>query len=225
MNNYQDTVNKVVGNLLPNILESKSLHQLALETKLSYVTVHKIIPTLIKKGIIKVEKKGKAHLISIDLEQAPVDDLSSAMVYQRGLILKKYPKLILLLRDLEEALADKFYTLLFFGSKIKGTAKSSSDFDLFFIIPKREEIEDYHKTINKVLRLHTIKLDINIAAIDEFMEMLNQKYTVGRAVFQKNLVLFGTEQYYALVKKYVRTSGYWTSKEVIQGMGFKTCLA
>lgn len=208
MNNYKDTANKIVGNLLPDILESKSLHQLALETKLSYVTVHKLVPTLIKKGTVKVEKKGKANLISINLEQASVDDLSSAMIYQKSLILQKHPKLILLLRDLEEDLADKFYTLLFFGSKIKGTAKSSSDFDLFFIIPKREELEDYHKTINKILRLHTIKVDINIAAIDEFMEMLNQKYTVGRAVFQKNIVLFGTEQYYAMVKKYVRTSGY-----------------
>lgn len=209
MKNYQDTENSILGYLLRNPLESKSLHQIAIDTKLSYVTVHKLIPYLVKRKLIKLEKKGKANLILIDFEDAGVEKLSSAMLYEKSKFLSKYPPLILLTRDLEEALAGNFYILLLFGSYAKGEAKKDSDIDLFFIIPRRQEIEFYQEKINKVLKLypHT-KKDVKIVSTEDFKEMLNQKYTVGRSVFQQGIVLFGAEHYYAMVKNYVRTKGY-----------------
>ena len=60
---YKDTENKILGNLLRQPLKSKSLHQIALDTKLTYVTVHKIIPILLKRKIIKLEKKERQILL------------------------------------------------------------------------------------------------------------------------------------------------------------------
>ena len=53
---HQDTENKIIGNLLRKPLESKSMHQLAKETTLSYITVHTIVPTLVKRKIVNLEK-------------------------------------------------------------------------------------------------------------------------------------------------------------------------
>jgi len=209
MKNYKDTENKILGNLLRQPLKSKSLHQIALDTKLSYVTVHKIIPHLIKRKLIKQEKKGNANLISVDFEHARLEDLSSAILFERTELIKKYPQIALLARDIEEALTSKFYILLLFGSYAREKPKKKSDMDILFIMPYRRDIELYKEKINKALRLHPgVKRDFNKVDTKDFMDMLNQKYTVGRAVFEHGIVLFGTEHYYSMVKAYVRTKGY-----------------
>ena len=77
MKNYKDTENRILGDLLRRPLISKSLRQIALDTKLMYVTVHKIVPILLKRNTVKQEKKGKANLISIDFEYAKLEDISS----------------------------------------------------------------------------------------------------------------------------------------------------
>lgn len=209
MKNYEDTENKILGNLLRNPLESKSLHQIAIETMLSYVTVHKLMPYLIKRKSVIQEKKGKANLISIDFEHATLEKLSSAALFERNCLMKKYPRLNLIIREIEEALAGEFYILLLFGSYAKENPRKESDIDFLFIIPCKKDIEIYKEKINKSLRLyHEVKKDFNIVSTDDFMDMLNEKYTVGRSVFQHGIVLFGAEHYYSMVKKYVRTKGY-----------------
>lgn len=206
---YQDTENKILGNLLRTPLKSKSMHQIAIDTKLSYVTVHKLIPNLVKKKILKLKTRGKANLISIDFEHAKLEKLSSSILYEKNIFLKKYPQLTLFSRDIEQILTGKFYILILFGSYAKEKPKKQSDLDFLFIIPYRKDIDIYREKINKTLRLFPkIKKDFNIISTKDFIDMLNQKYTVGRSAFQHGIVLFGTEPYYAMVKEYVRTKGY-----------------
>ncbi len=206
---HQDTENRIIGNLLRKPLESKSMHQLAAETELSYITVHKIVPALVKRKIVQLERKGKAHLISIDFEHAPIEKLSSAMLHQRADFLKKHLSLSILATELEEALAEKYYSLLLFGSYAQEKERKDSDVDLLFIIPSSEKREEYSTKINRVLKLHPQPpIDGKIVSTRDFIEMLNQKYTIGRSVFGEGIVLFGTEQYYAMVKEHVRTKGY-----------------
>ncbi len=209
MKNYQDTENTILGYLLRNPLESRSMHQIAEGTKLSYVTVHKLIPCLLNRKLIKLEEKGKAYLTSINFEDATVEKLSSAMLFEKSKFLMQHPSLILLTREIEEALQGNFYILLLFGSYAKEKSKIDSDIDFFFIIPYRKDIEIYQEKINKVLKLYPkIKKDFKLVSAEDFKAMLDQKYTVGRSVFQHGIVLFGVEHYYSMVKNYVRTKGY-----------------
>ena len=209
MKSYEDTENKIIGTLLRMPLERRSLLQIAVDTKLSYVTVHKLIPFLVRKKLITLEKKGKASLVSIDFEHAKLEKLSSAALYEKNILLKKYRQLAFLVKEIEEGLSGKFYSLILFGSYAKEKSKKQSDIDLLFIVPKREDIEIYKEKINKSLKVYpTIKKDVKLASTADFMDMLDQKYTVGREAFQSGLVLFGIEHYYAMVKTYVRTRGY-----------------
>ena len=208
MKAYKDTENKILGNLLRQPLKSKSLHQIALDTKLTYVTVYKIIPILLKRKLIKLEKKGKANLITIDFENAKLDDLSSAILSEKVKLMKRYPRIAILIKDIEEALVGKFYILLLFGSYAKEKEKKDSDVDFLFIISDRKDTEAYKEKINKALKLSTLKKDFNIVTTDDFIDMLNQKYSVGREAFERGIVLFGTEPYYAMVKEHARKRGY-----------------
>src|SRR3989344_3863731 len=120
-----------------------------------YVTVHKTIPVLLERKLIKLEKKGKANLISVDFENAKIGDLSSAILPEKDTLMKKYPQIALLIKDIEGALSGKLYILLLFGSYAKEIPRQSrvslsnskefdkkeSDVDLLFIISDRRDIE------------------------------------------------------------------------------------
>ncbi|MBI4453249.1 nucleotidyltransferase domain-containing protein [Candidatus Woesearchaeota archaeon] len=205
---YEDTENKILGNLLRTPLESKSMHQIASETSLSYVTVFKIIPILLKKELIKLEKKGMSSLISVNLEKADISKLSSAVLYEKRQFLRKHLDIYVLLNNITEKLADELYVLVLFGSYAKGTNKESSDIDLLFIVSKKENTNRFKEKINKVFGLFPQKIDYNVVVTESYMAMLNEKYTVGWELFRHGLVLFGAEQYYSMVKEYVRTKGY-----------------
>src|SRR3989338_9247737 len=118
MNNktYLDTENKIIGNLLLSPLENKSVLQIVKETGLSYVTAHKIIPILAKTKLIRIKRQGKANLVSIDFEHAGTDRLSAAMLQEKNVFLLKHKYLYLISKDIEDALAGMFYTLILFGS-------------------------------------------------------------------------------------------------------------
>ena len=173
MKNYKDTENRILGNLLRRPLENKSLHQIALDTKLSYVTVHKIMPNLIKRKLVKQEKKGKANLVSVDFENAKLDDLSSAILHEKSQLLKKYPQNAVLIKEIEEVLARKLYILILFGSYAKEIPKKESDFDLLFIVSHKEDIEGYKEKINKASKLSSVKTDFKIITVKDFIEVVN----------------------------------------------------
>ena len=123
---------------------------------------------------------------------------------------------MLLSQEIEEALSGRFYILILFGSYAKGEAQKDSDIDFLFIVPAKEKIEECLDKINKSLALYPkIRKDFKIVLMDDFTDMLGQKYTVGRSAFQQGIVLFGVEPYYSLVKKYARTKGYWASKKTL----------
>ena len=122
--------------------------------------------------------------------------------------MKKYPQIAILIKDIEEALSGKLYILLLFGSYAKEKEKKDSDVDLIFIVSNRTDIEDYKEKINKALKLSTLKKDFNLFTTNDFIDMLNQKYTVGREAFEQGIVLFGTEPYYSMVKEHARKRGY-----------------
>src|SRR3989338_2125426 len=112
MENYQDTEDKILGTLLRQPLENKSLRQIAIDTELSYVTVHKVAPRLLKRQLLQLLKKGKASLVSIDFEHADLDSLSSAMLYKKNIFLRKHPQLMFLVSEIEETLTGMIYSLL-----------------------------------------------------------------------------------------------------------------
>ena len=200
----ENTENKILGNLLVTPVINKSLLKISSETGLSYVTVHKTVPALLKQKLVKQETKGHSNLISIDFENSSLGRLSSAIALEKFRIFNQYPLLELISNDIEEVLADFFYSLILFGSFVNGSPSKDSDVDLLLIIPERKVRDIYAKKINSLH--HSIKKDIIIISSQDFNEMLEQKNTVGRAAFNAGIVLFGADHYYSLVKKYVRSN-------------------
>lgn len=199
--------NKCIGKLLRTPLESFSMNNLSKLTNISYVTMFNMVPVLEKKEIIKTEKKGKSTLININLEEADINTLSKAMINEREIFLKKNIEISILCDDINKNLENRFYSLMLFGSYAKGINKQNPDIDILFIIPDNENEEEYKKEIDKALKMHK-KVNYILVKTNDFKEMLNIKNTVGREAFRNNIILFGVETYYMMVKNYVRNKGY-----------------
>ncbi len=198
---------KMIGALLKQPLESRTLRQAALEAGITYATAHKNLTRLLETGMVRERRKGKARLISVDFEHAPTDALCTAAIHVREAFKRHHPNIAVLANDLERALAGRFYTLILFGSRALDNEEQDSDVDLIIITPSRKLSEDYDATINKTLELSPLEADVKVVTTNDFEEMLNQKYSVGREAFENGIVLFGVEQYYATVKRHAQTKG------------------
>lgn len=174
---------------------------------MTYATAHKRLPRLIKKDVVQERRKGQAHLISIDFEHAPTQALCAAAIHNKESFERRHPDLAVMAGDLEQALAGRFYILVLFGSRASGKEKQDSDVDLLLITPSRTMSEEYEATVNKTLELSPLEADVKVVTADDFEEMLNQRHSVGREAFENGIVLFGAEQYYAMVKRHAQTKG------------------
>ncbi len=210
MNNTTElTEIRILGKLLRNPAKSMSMNALAKVAGLSYVTVFNSISRMKKKQLINAEKKGKATLVSADLENAAIAKLSQAMIYERESFLTKEPAVKIIFSDIDHNLKERFFMAILFGSYAAEKQKDDSDIDMLFIVHDIKEINYFKEKIAKALRLHpNKKIDFNVVSISDFIEMLNQKYSVAREALNCSVVLFGAEQYYSLVKEYVRSKGY-----------------
>ncbi|MGM5485303.1 MAG: nucleotidyltransferase domain-containing protein [Nanobdellota archaeon] len=203
MNNKKDMI---LGSLIRQPLESKSMRQISIDTGLTYVTVHKTIPEI--KGELDIKEKGKSRLIRIDLENAEMDSLSSAALYEKTRFLKKYPKIRIVVDEIIENLAGNLYSLILFGSSVDEDHRKDSDIDLLFIVPDRNYFSDFTKMINKAISVSPLTVDFKLITPEDFIAMLNEKYSMGREAFENGMPIFGNEAYYSMVKDHAGKKGY-----------------
>ncbi len=89
--------------------------------------------------------------------------------------------------------------MLLFGSYAKKTQSKESDIDLMFIAPDSDE--KFESKIRNIARIIPLKLHINVFKESEFKAMKNSKIlTVGQEVINSNIILYGIENYYELIK-------------------------
>lgn len=197
---------KLLEILMKTPFEAYSINYLAKRINLAYPHVYESIMRLEKAGIIIIEKKGKSNLCKIRFNNPEV--LAAAALINLERFLKNHPNIKNLTNQLKEALSDELYILLLFGSYAKGTAKKTSDIDLFFIIKDKNKIEQFKNKIISVISKLNYKVEFEVSTIDWFCKMLNDKTTVGREVFKNNRVLHDAESYFQLVKEYDKRYGY-----------------
>ena len=94
-----------------------------------------------------------------------------------------------------------FLIVLIFGSYIKGTKTDKSDIDLCII--SDDKIKS-NKLIEK-LSLLPFNIEIQNFTVEEFEAMLKIKENnVGKEIIKNNILLFGIENYYNLISKWMK---------------------
>lgn len=185
----------IIKILLENKTKELNINQISKLIKMDYKNVHNIIQRLNKNNLLKLTPFGKSFKVEIINKIHPI--IFEAEYSRREEILKN--KNISLLLDFFKDFQSKLYVMLLFGSYAKKTQSKESDIDLMFIAPDSDA--KFESKIRNITRIIPLKLHINVFKESEFKAMKNSKIlTVGQEVINSNIILYGIENYYELIK-------------------------
>lgn len=164
---------------------------------LDYKNLHNMVNEL-RPRIISLEKAGNTSLIKLNLVSSP--EVFSVESKRTNKFLRDNKKLELVRKDIE-SLNYPFLIALIFGSYVKKTKTNKSDIDICIICDDTQE----SKRLMSKLELLPIKLEIHNFSVREFESMLRTKEdNIGKEIVQRNIILYGIENYYNLISKWMK---------------------
>ena len=186
---------KIIKSLIEN-KNPQSIMALSGSAVIDYKNTYNIVDEL--AGIISREKIGNTNLIKLNL--APNQEIYNVENKRTQEFLSKNPKLKLIHKDIEE-MGYPFMIVLIFGSYVKNTKMKGSDIDICIISDNKEKSKEL---INK-LKLLSLKLEVHEFTTYEFVSMIEKtQNNLGREIVKNNIILYGTENYYNLISKWMK---------------------
>ena len=188
-----ETENKIIKYLIENKREM-TIRGLANAVKSDYKIIHTAINRLLKKGVLSGKKVGKSVVVIFNNKL--FNEVLHAEFERRENILKN-KNLKIMLDSIKNNLKTVNFVLLLFGSYAKKTFNSKSDIDLIFIIPDLK----IEKEVEQVISILPLKIHPLIFSEKQFIDMKNSyELNVVKEAIKNNVVLYGIEQYYELLK-------------------------
>jgi len=196
MVNSYSLIDKIIRLLIENKREWTIL-EIANKLKTDYKNTFQAINKLSTDLVIK-NKKGNLNLIEIKI--IPDSRIYSVERKRAEDFISSNSKVRLIKEDIER-INYPFFIILIFGSSVKGEATSKSDIDLCIISDNVERAKEIISTMGLLPQ----KIDIHQFTTKEFESMLNKKENnLAKEIVKNNIVLFGLENYYNLVSKWMK---------------------
>ncbi|MDP2924257.1 MAG: nucleotidyltransferase domain-containing protein [Candidatus Omnitrophota bacterium] len=170
-----------------------------------YGTTYNYIQSLIKENVLKYDIKGKATICSINFKsQKAIEILSLLSVSGKEAFTKKQALLSNALDELGIAVKEKLnhniFSLILFGSTVKGTAREKSDIDLFFITPSKDKYDEIIENECNALRMRYGR-DINPITAEPkmYINMLREAgENTGKQILRDKIIFFGSNKFWEL---------------------------
>jgi len=188
-----ETENKIIKYLIENKNEM-TIKGLANAIKSDYKIIHTAVNRLLKKEILSGKNVGKSVVVIFNNKLSK--EVFHAEFERREDILKN-KNLRVMLDSIKNNLKTMNFVLLLFGSYAKKTFNSKSDIDLIFIVSDLK----IEKEVEQAISILPLKIHSLIFSEKQFIDMKNShELNVVREAIKKNIILYGIEQYYELLK-------------------------
>ena len=185
--------------IIKNLIENKnpqSILALSGSAVMDYKNTYNIVDELI--GIISKEKIGNTNLIKLNL--VPNQEIYNVENKRTEDFLAKNSKLRIV-KNYIDNLNYPFLIVLVFGSYVKNTKTESSDIDICIISDNKEKTKELLERLN----LLSLWLEIQEFTIREFISMIEKtQNNVGHEIVKSNIILYGIENYYNLISKWMK---------------------
>ncbi|MFH1682819.1 MAG: nucleotidyltransferase domain-containing protein [Candidatus Woesearchaeota archaeon] len=177
----------------------QSIRGIAKELKKSYSLTYNNLKDLQKREIIYKKDIPPAQIIELN-KNAPTEIFIEAENELKRKFLKKHKWMQVFLNNLLADSRQSFFILIVFGSYSKGKQNKNSDLDLLAIVPSPESVDKMESALNKIYT--QVKKHVVIITSEQFVEMIKkpEELNVGNEAKQNHLLLYGTEQYYQLIR-------------------------
>lgn len=188
---------KILKFLIENKESPHSIREISKRLKADYKNTSQALSNLNPQSYSK-KKQGNSCLIEFN----PDKDIETISIERRRTeeFLSKNPKLKVVKRYIDE-LGYPFLIVLIFGSYAKNKNSKSSDIDICIILDNKNKSGELHEKLN----LLSLKLEIQEFTSKEFVSMIEKKQNnLGNEIIKNNLILYGTENYYNLILKWMK---------------------
>jgi predicted nucleotidyltransferase len=185
---------KTEQKILKHLIENKgryTIRQVSKNIGSDYRITHTAANRLIEKGLLNTETIGKSKAISLS---GRFSGEVFSVEYERQRRTLKNKDLKVIVEDLKKVSAN--LTVLLFGSHAKGTSTKHSDIDLMIIVPH----QSMKKRIENALSLLPFSVHDFIFTEKEFQDMRFGKPNVVHEAIKNNVILYGIEGYYELLR-------------------------
>ncbi len=187
------TENKIIKYLIETKKEP-TIRELAKGIKADYKIVHTAVKRLIDKKLIGEKRVGKSLQLKI------LNKLSKEVLMveiERREEMLKNKSLKIMMNSLLQNLNQVNLIILLFGSYANKKADKNSDIDLMFVVPDIK----IEKKIDDAVSILPLKIHALVFSEEQFKNMLfSREINVVKEAVKNNIVLYGIEQYYSLIK-------------------------
>ncbi len=143
------------------------LREISRILKESHATILRKINLLTEMNILDYKKEGKNNVYFIKKNIVARHFIYQAEHYKLLKIIKKYPKLAIILGDISEKIREDI--IILFGSYAKFSAKEDSDIDIY-VESNKNELKNKLKQISSKISLKMGKFDSNSLLIKEIIK-------------------------------------------------------
>ena len=195
----------ILKGMVSDLSKEYTVRGLAKRIGQSYRITYETAQKLVKDGRLKLEKRGNHNVCRLNLSK----DLQD-LAFIESLRTEEFLKAKTDLRFLVSSIVSKisgvlpYFTLILFGSHVKGTAGPRSDLDIVLILPYRTFQRPVENELASIARTSTIGLHELIVSSEQFASMLSTRQgksqpNVATETLESHIIPYGAEAFYSLV--------------------------
>jgi predicted nucleotidyltransferase len=191
---------EILVHLSSRIRESFSVRQIADAIGKDYKISHVMTMRLAKQHYIIAEKRRPVTYCKLNLKGN-----SSILAYIEGIrasrFFAKHRNSEIIVDQLLSRIASSFFTLILFGSHVKGTASEKSDLDIIFVIPDKKFEKEITSAVGSVQHISPIGIHEIVLTSDEFTDLLNKKTpNIAWEAIDNRIIPYGAQTLFKILE-------------------------
>ncbi len=194
---------EILAFLTSRIRESFTVRQIAQTIEKDYKITYTMTMRLAKQQYISAEKKRPVTYCKINLKGnfllfAYIEGIRASRFFE------KHKDIEILVDDLTSKISLPFFTLILFGSYVKGTASQRSDLDVLLIVPERSFEKEVESAIGSVQRVSPLGIHETVLTFSDFLDLLRQKKpNVAWEAIDNRIVPYGAEMLFKTLEEFL----------------------
>ena len=184
---------EILAYLSSKLRESFTVRQIAGGIGQDYRITYVMTMRLARQKYIIAEKRRPVTHCRLNLKGN-----SALLAYIEAIhasrFLAKHRDIEVIANGLREKIASPFFTMILFGSHVKGTASKRSDLDVLFVVQNKDAEKEISSAVGSVARITPIGIHDVILTSEEFAQLLRErKPNVAWEAVDDRIVPYGAE--------------------------------
>ena len=193
---------RILEFLLGNIVQEFSINRIAETIGISYPSIRSRIMELAKRGIVNIREINPTQSLCAvnkkDANNASVFSYVEFLRKERFFSTRKDLKT--LTGDILDRIAGNCFTMILFGSHVRGKETPSSDIDILFLVSSAGDESKARNAVGTAERLTNRKIHAIIMAYSDFFDGLKRgSASLPKEVLENHIIAYGGEAFYRLL--------------------------